>query len=114
VRLGGQAVVRIELDDAEHKPTRSSPTGVALLAEVTRAGRRVDGEYGQVTVGEMVFMRPGGHRGDHNAEMTGTRFGTPPDPQRLRVLGGVQVHLETWWTVAGAIGLAVLRARAWH
>jgi hypothetical protein len=68
--------------------------------------RRLDGQYGQVTIGELLLMGPGSDRDNHGREVAGAGVRAPANPWVLSVLRCIQVCLEAWREVARTISLA--------
>ena len=96
----------VQVDGAEHKSACLLILRMRLPSLMALAGRRRDGENGQVGVGEALLTRPGGQGDNHGAKVAGAGL---RDPVNQGILG-VQVNLEARQSIAGAIGLAETRA----
>jgi hypothetical protein len=94
-----------QMDCGEDEPTGLRASGTQFVPGVSNPGGRFDSKDGQVTVGEVLLMGPGGDRDDHGCEVAGAGVGAPADPWVLSVLRCVQVRLEAWREVAGAVSL---------
>jgi hypothetical protein len=81
---------------------------VRLPPELATAERRIEGDYGQITFGEFLFARPGGHGVHHGAKMVGACFGIPVDRPMLDALSGIQVRLKPRWAATGGVDLATV------
>lgn len=93
------------MDRGEGESTGLRASGAQFLPGVANPWRWLDSKYGQVTVGELLFMGPGSDSDDHGFEVAGTGIGAPADPWTLSVLRCIQVRLEAWREVACAVSL---------
>jgi hypothetical protein len=73
---------------------------------VAQPRRRLDGEDGQVAVGEMLLVSPSCYSDHHRPEMASARVGAHADRRLLAVSGHIQACLKTRLEMTFRIGLA--------
>jgi hypothetical protein len=77
------------MDCAEDKPTGLRATARRVLPEVALWYRWLDDKNREVSAGKVLLTGPSGHSDNHDAEVAGTRFGTPVDSRVVSILGCV-------------------------